>query len=55
MADGPLSEYMRIYYSDTLGVAPAPDFLSLDQVLKNVFSHFDRVCSLAATECVLLL
>jgi hypothetical protein len=31
VADSPLTEYMRIYYCDTLGAAPAPDFLTKDQ------------------------
>ncbi|MGB1606427.1 MAG: hypothetical protein ACPIOQ_77575, partial [Promethearchaeia archaeon] len=31
VSDSPLCEYMRIYYCDTLGVAPAKDFLERDQ------------------------
>ena len=31
VSDSPLCEYMRIYYCDTLGVAPAKEFLERDQ------------------------
>ena len=31
VAESPLCEYMRIYYCDTLGAAPAPKFLTDDQ------------------------
>jgi len=31
VSESPLCDYLRIYYSDTLGKAPAPDFLTKDQ------------------------
>ena len=36
VAASPMTEYMRIYYSDTLGAAPAPDFLIKDQRTINI-------------------
>ena len=31
VSESPLCDYLRIYYCDTLGKAPAPEFLSKDQ------------------------